>query len=160
MPKLDDVMAYFCTHYPHKDELSKARLTKMVFLADWKMVLTAKKQITPLVWTFNHYGPYLEEVKTTALAHPDRFTVSNTTNMYGYPKEVIGLVREESVSDSLSRTEIDALDHVIDQTKDLTWAPFIKLVYSTYPIATQPRHTNLDLVGLGKKYERELAAIS
>jgi hypothetical protein len=39
MATLGDVMAYLCEHYPHKDDLSKARLTKLVYLADWKSAI-------------------------------------------------------------------------------------------------------------------------
>ena len=38
MAKLVDVVGYLCEHYPHKAELSKARLTKMVYLADWNLL--------------------------------------------------------------------------------------------------------------------------
>lgn len=159
MAILADAMAYICVHYPYKDELSKARLTKMIYLADWRMVLKEKQQITSLVWTFNHYGPYLDDVKDAA-AQDSRFVVKSTTNMYGSPKEIIALASDDTEVGSLRPTEVAALDHVIEKTKDLTWAPFIKLVYSTYPIATQPRHTDLDLVALAKKYRKELAAAS
>ncbi|TFC91334.1 MULTISPECIES: Panacea domain-containing protein [Cryobacterium] len=159
MGNLEDVMAYLCSRYPFKEELSKARLTKMVYLADWRMALTKQSQITNLDWTFNHYGPYVDDVKDAAEANEGRFTILKTTNMYGSPKEVIGLKRKEETFASLSEPEIAALDHVVAMTKDLTWAPFIKLVYSTYPIATQARHVHLDLAQLATKYQRELAAV-
>ena len=31
---LRDIVAYVCKNYPYKDELSNARVTKMVYLAD------------------------------------------------------------------------------------------------------------------------------
>jgi hypothetical protein len=48
------------------------------------------------------------------------------------------------------------LDFVIEQTAPLYWNDFIKLVYSTYPVVTQPRFLPLDLVKLALEY-REAA---
>ena len=157
MAELQEVMAYLCEHYPHKGELSKARLTKMIYLADWRMALTDKKQITNLSWVFNHYGPYLNAVPDEAIRNP-RFDIRQDTNAYGSLKEVIRL-REEPKNYKLTNEERQALDHVIEQTKPLTWQPFIKLVYSTYPIATQPRYETLNLVALAKAYKKQQRAV-
>lgn len=152
--KLESVMAYFCHHYPHKSELSKARLTKMVYLADWRMALTEGRQITALVWVFNHYGPYLDDVPNLAVKSKF-FDVNKERNMFGSPKHVITLTKAgRELDKDLNKVEIAALEHVIDQTKSLTWEPFIKLVYSTFPIVTEPRYKNLDLVHLAEKYSK------
>jgi hypothetical protein len=153
MATLVNVMAYFCARYPHKDELSKARLSKMVYLGDWRMALDHGRQMTDLEWTFNHYGPYLDDIKNAALHHPERFAIKSDLNMYGSPKEVIRLLGDydgEGVTDS----ERTSLDHVIEATKTLNWNQFIKFVYSTYPIVTQPRYVALDLVGLASEYRK------
>ena len=55
MNNLENVIAYFCLHYPHKRELSKARLTKLVYLADWFSALIFRRQITNINWIFNHF---------------------------------------------------------------------------------------------------------
>jgi len=62
MSKLRDIVAYFCSNYVYKDELSKVRLTKMVYLVDWRSAITDGKQLTRIQWHFNHYGPYVEDV--------------------------------------------------------------------------------------------------
>lgn len=153
MAKLEEAMAYLCANYPHKAELSKARLTKMIYLADWRLALTDQRQITNLEWVFNHYGPYLDDVKESAQKDP-RFEVKRDRNMYGSVKEVIAL-RDSDLNFDLDSAERKALDHVIEKTKNLTWKPFIKLVYSTFPIATQPRYVPLNLVELAKTYQRQ-----
>lgn len=157
MASLADAMAYLCAHYPHKAELSKARLTKMIYLADWRLALVDKRQITNLTWVFNHYGPYLEDVKETAQSDP-RFELKSDRNLYGSVKEVVAL-RHSQPDVDLEEAEKLALDHVIQKTKDLTWAPFIKLVYSTYPIATQPRYVPLNLVELAKTYQQQKVSL-
>lgn len=151
MASLHDAMVYLAREYPYKSELSKARLTKMLYLADWRAAITNSRQITSLEWVFNHYGPYLPDVVQEARTHPD-FEVRNEHTMYGSPKEVVALANPTATVD-LAPWEKSALDHVIEQTKDLNWSQFIELVYSTYPIVSQDRYATLDLIELAGEYE-------
>ncbi len=50
MTELKDVMAYIIANYPFKGELSNARLTKMVYLTDWKNALLSGRQVTDISW--------------------------------------------------------------------------------------------------------------
>lgn len=151
--KTRDVVAYFCANYPHAQELSKARVTKMVYLADWKSALDHGEQITPIEWVFNHYGPYVEHVIDVVRADP-AFEVVQTANMYGNAKEIVRL-REATQWPTLSRRDIAVLDHVIARTAPKYWDQFIKLVYSTYPVLTRPRMATLDLVALAREYRAQ-----
>jgi uncharacterized protein YwgA len=153
MAKLEEAMAYLCERYPYKSELSKARLTKMIYLADWRLALTNRRQVTSLKWVFNHYGPYLDDVKNEAQTNP-RFELKRDRNLYGKVKELVTLAEHPSHFE-LDDQEKAALEHVVEKTKDLTWGRFIKLVYSTYPIATQPRYVPLDLESLADTYQRQ-----
>ena len=151
------VIKYFCEKYPHKSELSKARLTKMVYLADWKCALDYGNQLTRIRWEFNHHGPYVDDVVQCACDHPDDFEIAKTSNAYGSPKEVITL--RPAISESNMPDDVKTiLDFVIKATAPLYWAPFIKLVYSTYPIVTQPRGARLNLVELANDYKAEIEA--
>ena len=62
MASIKDVLAYIITKYPYESELSKARLTKLVYLSDWESSVSRGKSITDLEWYFNHYGPYIDEI--------------------------------------------------------------------------------------------------
>lgn len=79
MDKLEAVIAYLCENYPHKSELSKARLTKLVYLADWKSCIESNKQISGIEWVFNHYGPYVDDIYNAAILSPN-FNVERSTN--------------------------------------------------------------------------------
>ncbi len=148
--KLRDAIVYLCRHYPHPRELSKARLTKMVYLADWRSALTTGRTITGIKWTFNHYGPYVDDVVELAREDPD-FEVLDEENMFGAPREVIRVAGDPEPA-SLTSDERAVLDHVIETTSKLYWNDFIALVYSTYPIRTEPRYSQLDLVALASEY--------
>lgn len=151
-----DAVAYLIANYPHKDELSKARVTKMVYLADWKAALDHGTQMTPISWRFHHFGPYVDDVHQIAIGDP-AFEVRSETNMYGKRKERIELVDPAATHITLSDWEKRILDHVISSTKTLSWDGFIKLVYSTYPILSGQRGAALDLLSSANAY-RELNA--
>jgi hypothetical protein len=153
MATLRDVVAYLCAHYPHKDELSKARLTKMVYLADWKSALERNMQMTAIKWQFNYYGPYVDDV-VESIREDEAFALYSTRNMYGEPKDLIQLRGKVSYP-SLNDTDKEILDFVIKKTAPKTWNDFIRLVYSTYPILTQPRFSLLDLPVLAQEYKMQ-----
>jgi hypothetical protein len=150
MADLIDVLRYFCSHYPNKSDLSKARLVKMVYLADWRSSIYRNRQITDIVWKFNHYGPYVEEPIQLISDHPE-FTIQDTTNVFGSRKSVISYHGALSWP-SLTQEEVQDLDHVVATTQKMPWGGFLNLVYATYPITTQPRYSPLDLVELATQY--------
>lgn len=150
MAKIKDVTAYVCATYPHKDELSKARVTKLVYLADWKAAQKNKKQLTKIEWYFHNYGPYVDAVVESALKDP-RFDVVSTSTMYGDSKTLFTIKRDAEYRKGLSEGDRDIIDSVIDETKDLYWDSFIKHVYDTYPIRVTDRHKTLNLVSLAKQ---------
>lgn len=156
MAQLKDVIAYFCAHYPHKDELSKSRLTKLIYLADWKAAIDHNEQITDINWIFNHYGPYVEDIARLAQNDAD-FNVARGINEYGNPKSMISL-KNEDLTISLDDKDQAILDYVINSTKRLYWNDFIKLVYSTYPVLTGQRGKRLDLIEAARRYSANKAA--
>lgn len=154
MATIGDIIAYFLAKYPHTHELSKARLTKMVYLADWVAAISFGRQLTDIEWYFNHYGPYVHDVVEHARADP-RFKIVETRTLYGNPKETVELARKPVTWSSLTPQDIQVLEHVIAQTERLTWDGFIRAVYSTYPIATQARGSFLNLNKLAREYRAQ-----
>ncbi|WP_422133966.1 Panacea domain-containing protein [Endozoicomonas sp. ALD040] len=153
MTRLQNIIAYFCTQYPHKGELSKARLTKLVYLADWFSALADEKQLTSIKWLFNHYGPYVDDV-FNAVKTGDGFTIAHEKTMYGSDKLLIGFDGNiEPVE--LSPRDKQILDAVITKTKTLYFNDFTDYVYSTFPVVSKDRYSYLDLVGLAQKYKVE-----
>jgi hypothetical protein len=152
MAELSDVLVYICLHYPYKDDLSKTRLTKIAYLADWKSAIERDQQITNIRWEFNHYGPYVDDVIETA-RNDLRFEIVLTRNYYGEPKEVIR-VREGVAEPAIDPGEKVILDFIIKKSSSKNWGDFINLVYSTYPIITQLRFSEIDLVSLAREYNQ------
>lgn len=151
MNSLRDILVYLFRHYPYPKELSKARVVKMIYLADWRNAIQHGVQLTTIRWYFNHFGPYVDEVINVARQDED-FEVVLVTNCFHGPKELIKLKSKAKVKGELSLEAQMSLDHVIKNTSNLYWDDFISLVYSTYPIITQSKYSQLDLPKLAKEY--------
>ncbi|MHC6647639.1 Panacea domain-containing protein [Alteromonas sp. HB246098] len=149
-------MAYFCSNYPHKSELSKARLTKLVYLADWYSSLINDAQMTDIKWLFNHYGPYVDNI-TDIAKFDDDFLIEREETVYGSDKFVISY-HGNDVDQHLASGEIDILDAIIKKTSKMYFNEFIDFVYSTYPVSSNVRYSMLDLPLLAREYQAQLNA--
>ncbi len=152
--KIENIIKYLCKNYPHKNELSKARLTKLVYLADWFSALTKNKQMTEIEWVFNHYGPYVDDITKVAI-ESNEFNIIPTMTNFGGNKYLIQL-KNEDISIDLEEDEEKILDFVIEKTKGMYFDSFIDYVYSTYPVTSKERYSKLNLVTLAKEYKTTL----
>lgn len=151
MMKIVDLVRYVLKVYPHAKELSKARLNKIIYLIDWKSALELEKQLTSIEWKFNHYGPYVNIIEET-IQNDDRFRIVSTTNFYGNEKNLIEIIDDKNFSDP-TEEEQEIIDFIIEKTRKFYWDKFINLVYSTYPIISQEKGSQLNLVELAKEYK-------
>lgn len=150
MLKIKQILRYFVENYPHKNELSKTRITKMVFLADWYSCLSTGKQLTSIEWYFDHYGPYVSDVFEAA-KKDRRLQVKQEVNSFGTIKEVVSL-RDDNFF-FYNHRKIEGitkllLDQVIEDTKNMNWTEFINYIYSSYPIKNSKKYSFLDLEAL------------
>jgi hypothetical protein len=152
MANLEDILIYIIEEYPHKDELSNARLTKLVYLSDWYNSIHNNQQISHINWYFDNYGPFVWDIYKEVDENP-RFKVSHTLNFFGTEKKLIRLINPKTVN--LTETEIFSINKIIEATRDLNYENFINLVYSTYPILTTEKYNFLDLVSKAKQFNRE-----
>ena len=151
--KLQNVMAYIIKKYPDglASEMSNARLTKMVYLVDWKNALEQGNQITDIKWYFDNYGPFVTDIEKAAKTNSSIFVIDLGSNMYGQPKKTFRL-RNSNIDIFLNENEKNSIKAVIEETRKLYWKDFIKLVYSTHPVASSERYTYLNLVEKAKEY--------
>lgn len=150
MAEIGDVAAYFCEHYPHKSELSKTRLTKLVYLADWKAAKELGRQITNIKWYFHNYGPYVDDVINSVHANKERFQIVSSLNHYGDSKLEIRLRDGNGSGGKISTEEKEILDDIISETSPLYWNAFIKHVYATDPIENSDRYRYLNLLEMAQ----------
>lgn len=157
MQTLKDIVAYICQVYPKPDDLSRARLTKLVYLADWKSAIDHERTMTGISWYFDNYGPFVWDVWKAAESAPDIFIIERQTTPFGDPKDVLKLRTGVRVGGVPNRQQ-GILAAVIDATKDLSWQQFIRLVYSTYPVLSSERYSGLDLVAKAREYKQQREA--
>lgn len=155
MNKLAQIIAYYCLNYPYPQELSDARLTKMVYLSDWFASLSLGHQLTEVAWYFNHYGPYVDDISATAQAYSNLFKISFDQNYYGNTKKTIQYVGDSSLINIDINSKI-ILDTVMERTKHMYFNDFISFVYSTYPITKNDRYAYLNLPELAREYNKIL----
>lgn len=158
MNKLRAIMAYIAMKYPHKNDLSKARLTKLVYLADWFSALIDGRQMTDIKWIFNHYGPYVEDVSVIANFDAE-FTIIPEKTVYGDDKYVIAYSGKSPESE-LTVREKEILDAIIRKTQQMYFNDFISYVYSTYPVSSNERYSYMDLETLAMDYKQQKSHVS
>lgn len=127
--------------YPKSKELTRDRLVKLTYLADWRSAITYKKQITSVKWYINNYGPYIEDMYK--ILADEKFDINQEiqqrkTEKYNCNRE-INLV----------------VNFIIDKTQDLDSNTFSNLVFSTFPLATTPKYCYIDLIDKAKQYLSE-----
>lgn len=144
MADLKNILAFLLKEYPRKSDFSNARVTKMVYLADWHQCIHHRGQISSISWYFDNYGPFVWDIYETARENSGIFSCEDTWTVFGKRKLQLQL-KDNSYQSSLTEQEKISLQHVIKETSKLNWNEFIKLVYSTYPIMTSERYTYLNL---------------
>ncbi len=153
MNKLRAIMAYFCSNHSPQSELSKARLTKLVYLADWYSALVDNEKMTDIDWVFNHHGPNMDDA--TELTHLENdFSVMIQKTIYGADKYIISY-SGHAVDQHFSENELNILDTIIRKTQSLYFNELVDFVYSTYPVSSNERCSKLDLLSLAGQYKAE-----
>ena len=148
--QLNDLIGYIVMNYKNKDDLSKARLNKIIYLIDWKSAIDKEKQITNIEWYFNNYGPYVSDIETS-LNFDERFYIEKTRNYFGNEKKIVRIKTNE-FQKPLDEEKL-IIDLVINLTQELSWNEFINAVYSTFPIKESEKGSSLNLVQLAKEYK-------
>lgn len=143
MKNLLDIIVYIFCNYEKVEELSKPRLVKLIYLIDWKYTIDKGEQFTDIKWYFNHYGPYVDDVINLIRKENDIFNVESYINQYGGSSDRISMKKDMKII--LDINTKNTADFILKNTVMLNWTDFISLVYSTYPIKTNPKYTFLDL---------------
>ncbi|MBD2058113.1 hypothetical protein H6F88_19200 [Oculatella sp. FACHB-28] len=134
MSDLKSIIKYIVSRYPKKTKLSKIRLIKIIYLADWRSAIVRGKQITSIKWKFGDCG-----------LEPD-------VNIELPEKKDFGFLVEHL---SLSQEDKEVLDHAMKTSAEKNWAEFVSIVYSTYPILNQnsSEAKEFDLIQLANLYK-------
>jgi hypothetical protein len=153
---LEDILIYFCKHYPYGSDLTELRLTKMLYLADWQHSLHYGKQVTEIAWNRRRIANGVGDIIRRACRSSD--IVVSTEKSRG--KSWLPLVWLKTPSDSedvkepVLPSEIkETLKIIIGKTKNRFWDEVTQLVNSTWPVLSQPGDSRLDLSALAREYK-------
>lgn len=150
MNQIQLIVAYYCIHYPRTNELSTARITKLVYLADWFSALADGDTLTDIQWQFNHSGPYSDDV-IIGVEYNSYFKITRIQTSFGSDKSLISY-HGYSIDNIIEPRMQQILNLVINKTHDLYFNDFIDYVYSTYPVRAKNRYATLNLVALADEY--------
>lgn len=144
--KLRSVMRYIVKNYPYPNDLTKTRITKLVYLVDWENVKKYGNQMTSIEWYFDHYGPYVSDVLDEA-DEDKNISIKSTISNFGTVKYIVKPKKDknELTYDDLSENDMNIINKVIKDTKDYYWNEFIDYVYETEPIKNNTKYQTLDL---------------
>lgn len=92
-------------------------------------------------------GPYVDDVILDVM-HDRLLRAREASSAYGMPKSVIEVAPGARPAVHLAPDEQSILDKVMEQTRPMSWTAFIAHVYDTYPIRSQARYSELNLVEL------------
>lgn len=153
---LKDIIAYILQVYDSdkKDNLSNARVTKLVFLVDWVYAFNYDTTVTDIKWYFDNFGPFVRDIENCVKENDDIFEIQNTQNTLGNEKKLFCLIKEDYVP-KLDKKVITVINHVIKRTKDKNFNEFIKYVYGTYPIMTSEKYSFIDLKKKAEEYQMQ-----
>lgn len=138
-------MRYIVKNYPYPDDLTKTRITKLVYLVDWENFKKYGNQMTSIEWFFDHYGPYVSDVLDEA-DEDKNISIKSTISNFGTVKYIVKPKKEkkELIYDDLTENDMNIIDKVIKDTKDYYWNEFINYVYETAPIKNSKKYQTLD----------------
>lgn len=149
-----DIVFELIRKYPHKEYCSRARIQRLVFLADWWMLLHRQRRLIDLNWVFdNRRGPVNVELVAT---------IERATSIFAYQDEInieTGRVRRlfrivnEKYTPNLDADAADAIDTVVSVTQEMPWVEFNSFVHSTYPLMNGQRNSVLDMKNLVEAYK-------
>ncbi|WP_449036201.1 Panacea domain-containing protein [Peptostreptococcus stomatis] len=144
--KLRNVLLYIVKNYPYGDDLTKTRITKLIYLIDWEYTKKYGKQMTEISWYFDHYGPYVSDVLDEA-DEDKKVSIQSTVSNFGTIKYIVRpkCGKELIHYEGLDVSEIEVINEVFENTKMLSWNQFINYVYDTLPIKKSRKYSHLDL---------------
>jgi hypothetical protein len=138
----DQVISYLKTAYSGELDVERAILT--VYLIDWRSAIDRGRQLSNIKWRIDN------------VPHPnDAAVILSAFRAPGYEtNRQTGETNASHLSDE-DRALIKSVAEVVARK---SWADFIRLIFSTFPVLSQPKLAPVDLVAMADKYNREYRA--
>jgi hypothetical protein len=120
------------------DDEDRAMLT--LYLIDWKAAIELQRPISNLEWRIEHGPQPMAEQRALLLSAIEH---------------VEGCMHEHTHLSELTDDDTSIIRDVVSRVQRRSEAELLQLVYSTFPVLSQPRHAPINLVAMADKYKRE-----
>lgn len=137
--------------------LSVSKLSKLVFLADWKSAINNRKQITNIQWTLHYSGPFCDEVSSENITKTSGLRIYVKQTLEHVEVDTVILTKPPVYSDLNEKYKL-ILNIVLKNTQYLRWPEFLDFVYGTFPFEVSEPFTPIDLVELAEFYRDYVAS--
>lgn len=137
--------------------LNKARITKLVYLIDWKSSLDRWIQATDIEWYFDHYWPFVKDIDNILQSDSNLFEINQFVNGYN-PASSSPITTYKAKLNTIPNLDPNlksTIDFVLDKTDWLEFQDFVDFIYSTYPIVVSEKYSYLNLINLAKEYKQQ-----
>lgn len=153
MSKLPEVALRLCRALRRDDEVFNAdRIFKLIYLADWKSMLTHGESITRTTWTGGGSADLVGDVDDEDDPVVEFLQASTGRNA---SDDVINYLEQQPHRTKLSDADLRVLQFVLKQAGSKDWRELNDLVFSTRPLLAGRRDRPLDLA---QHVEAHLAA--
>jgi hypothetical protein len=152
MNSTEKLILFIIVSFPDRKKLTLSRIVKTLYLAEWKNCLVFKNRLTQEDWFFNYDGPYFnqfENIIRESNCLQKMIIESETGDIQEY---ITSTNVELKNSTNLVESEKKILLFAIENTFNLNWREFNRLVYSTYPLMKMTKFSKLNLLSLAKEY--------
>jgi len=138
------VSHYLKANHPKQHCLSRHRLLRLVYLADWRAALVYGLPLTDTHWVNDHVFPQAPDALPW-------FRVDDGDSYENVPAYLPSMEEEP-----LTEQAVTSLDYVLEKTKNLNWTGVALLVQATHPAHMTEKGSVMDLNSLAIDYRKIL----
>ncbi|HEY2325776.1 MAG TPA: hypothetical protein VGJ82_23165 [Thermoanaerobaculia bacterium] len=142
------MIEYICRFYGGSAPMTQFRLGLTLYLTDWRSAIELGRAATDIRWKVENHNPTPEQGDLVFLVMA-RTSTPPDFSAIDHPREPL------PVNFALPDEDRRTIDFVLKVTRHMADQELMQLVYSTFPIMTQPDRAPLNLVALAERYNRE-----
>lgn len=139
MVAFEQVLHYVTSISPAITAEDEDRAMLTLYLIDWKAAIELRRPISNLEWRIEHGPQPIPEQRALLLSAIEH--AEGCEHAPDFPE----------LSDDDQRIIRDVVSRVERRSKP----ELLRLVYSTFPVLSQPRHAPINLVAMADKYKSE-----
>ncbi|MFW5962179.1 MAG: type II toxin-antitoxin system antitoxin SocA domain-containing protein [bacterium] len=157
--KVDDIVIYFLHSCSQDKRLSLHLLIRLLYLTDWRSVITQGQQITNLKWEVfvKPFGlQFLSTVQLRFILNKSKvLTIEKDPNFYGTNKKII-TIKDNKYIPTFIEEEMKVLNHVSETVKKIDFSNLLRLVRSTYPFVKNRKKEETFIIDMHREAEEYL----